>query len=61
MHLSSNLAEYGCSCPSPDDPCKHVVALAMVAARRAIPEAAMPSDLQRSTSRGFGRYDGAWE
>lgn len=61
VYLSSNLAEYGCSCPSPDDPCKHVVALAMVAARRAIPEAAMPSGFQRSTSRGFGRYDGAWE
>jgi len=61
VYLSSNLEEYGCSCPSPDDPCKHVVALAMVASQRAIPEATMPRGFQRSTSRGFGRYDGAWE
>ena len=61
VYLSSSLEQYGCSCPSPDDPCKHVVALAMVSARHTLPEAAMPGGFLSGTTRGFRRYDGAWE
>jgi uncharacterized protein (TIGR02996 family) len=33
MFISADLARYGCSCPSSIQPCKHVVALALIAER----------------------------
>jgi uncharacterized Zn finger protein len=40
--VTADLSRYGCSCPSSIQPCKHVVALALVAERTGLPEA--PSD-----------------
>lgn len=39
LFVTSDLARYGCSCPSSIQPCKHVVALALVAERTALPVA----------------------
>jgi hypothetical protein len=42
LYVSADLSRYGCSCPSSIQPCKHVVALALVAERTTLPAA--PSD-----------------
>jgi uncharacterized protein (TIGR02996 family) len=39
LYVSADLQRYGCTCPSSIQPCKHVVALALVAERTALPEA----------------------
>ncbi len=54
LFISADLARYGCSCPSSIQPCKHVVALALVAERT--PLAAAPSngiELRVSTQAGL--------
>ncbi len=40
LFVSEDLQDYGCSCPSSIQPCKHVVALALVAVRTELPERA---------------------
>jgi uncharacterized protein (TIGR02996 family) len=42
LFVTADLSRYGCSCPSSIQPCKHVVALALVAERTSLPQA--PSD-----------------
>lgn len=39
LFVTADLTRYGCSCPSSIQPCKHVVALALVAERTALAEA----------------------
>ena len=39
LFVTADLSRYGCSCPSSIQPCKHVVALALVAERSSLPEA----------------------
>jgi uncharacterized protein (TIGR02996 family) len=39
LYVTADLGRYGCSCPSSIQPCKHVVALALVAERTALPPA----------------------
>jgi hypothetical protein len=39
LFITADLSRYGCSCPSSIQPCKHVVALALVAERTQLPEA----------------------
>lgn len=39
LFVTADLSRYGCSCPSSIQPCKHVVALALVAERTTLPEA----------------------
>ena len=39
LFVAADLSRYGCSCPSSIQPCKHVVALALVAERTALPTA----------------------
>lgn len=39
LFVSADLERYGCTCPSSIQPCKHVVALALLAERTALPEA----------------------
>ncbi|MDQ3338403.1 MAG: hypothetical protein M4D80_24825 [Myxococcota bacterium] len=38
LFVTADLSRYGCSCPSSIQPCKHVVALALVAERSTLPE-----------------------
>jgi hypothetical protein len=40
LYVTADLARYGCSCPSAYQPCKHVIALALVATRGTLPVAA---------------------
>jgi hypothetical protein len=40
----------GCSCPSPEHPCKHALALLLIAAQHPIPERATPGDVIRHTN-----------
>jgi len=42
LFVSADLQRYGCTCPSTIQPCKHVVALALIAQRTILPQA--PSD-----------------
>jgi uncharacterized protein (TIGR02996 family) len=42
LYVDSNLERYACSCPSSIQPCKHVVALALIAERTTLPKG--PSD-----------------
>ena len=39
LFISTDLERYGCSCPSSYQPCKHVVALALIAERSPLPTA----------------------
>lgn len=39
LFVTADLQRYGCSCPSSIQPCKHVVALALIAERTRLPEA----------------------
>lgn len=38
LYVSADLERYGCTCPSSYQPCKHVVALALLAERMALPQ-----------------------
>jgi uncharacterized Zn finger protein len=42
LFVTADLRRFGCSCPSSIQPCKHVVALALIAERTGLPAA--PSD-----------------
>lgn len=54
LFVTADLQRYGCSCPSSIRPCKHVVALALVAERAGLPEA--PSGgLEDRVTRGLAR------
>jgi uncharacterized protein (TIGR02996 family) len=57
LYVSTDLQRYGCSCPSSIQPCKHVVALALVAERTTL--AAGPAgDIEDRVARERGeRYD----
>ena len=56
LFVSADLQRYGCTCPSSIQPCKHVVALALVAERTALPEA--PSGgIDERVTRERDRYD----
>lgn len=54
LFITADLSRYGCSCPSSIQPCKHVVALALVAERDGL--SAAPSngiELRVTTSAGL--------
>ncbi len=51
LFVSTNLERYGCSCPSSYQPCKHVIALALVATRIELP---------RVSAGGIERRVGIW-
>jgi uncharacterized protein (TIGR02996 family) len=49
--------EVGCECPSPKDPCKHAIALMLLAARQhAFPEREVPAAVMRHASRERPTY-----
>jgi hypothetical protein len=59
-HLVRN--DDGCSCPSPRDPCKHALALLLLAAAgHAFEERAPPAALARHALRERPRYSPTWE
>ena len=39
LYVTRDLSEFGCTCPSSYQPCKHVIALSLVAERTQLPEA----------------------
>ena len=50
LYISADLQRYGCTCPSSIQPCKHVVALALVAERtplRSLPSEINPARIDR--------------
>ncbi len=51
--------ESGCSCPSQKYPCKHAIALLMLAQQNAVPEADLPDGLLDEVE--YSRYDSSWE
>jgi uncharacterized protein (TIGR02996 family) len=51
LFISADLARYGCSCPSSIQPCKHVVALALVAERTPLSPAPSNGIEMRVTTR----------
>lgn len=51
LFISADLSRYGCSCPSSIQPCKHVVALALVAERTPLSPAKSNGIEHRVTSR----------
>jgi len=51
LYVTADLRRYGCSCPSSIQPCKHVVALALIAERTSLPEAAA-GDIEDRVARG---------
>ncbi|MBA2542279.1 MAG: TIGR02996 domain-containing protein [Deltaproteobacteria bacterium] len=52
LFISADLSRYGCSCPSSIQPCKHVVALALVAERTPLSPAPANGIEARVTTRG---------
>ncbi|HWO19867.1 MAG TPA: TIGR02996 domain-containing protein [Kofleriaceae bacterium] len=57
LYVSADLERYGCSCPSGIQPCKHVVALALVAERTRLP-ARSAEDIEGRVARaGLPRYE----
>lgn len=52
LFISSDLSRYGCSCPSSIQPCKHVIALALVAERTPLSPAPSNGVEARVASRG---------
>lgn len=59
LYVTADLERYGCTCPSSIQPCKHVVALALVAERTALPAA--PSDGVEDRVNGNAERYGAAE
>lgn len=51
LFITEDLSRFGCTCESPDQPCKHVVALALVATRTKLPTARAAGIERRVTSR----------
>lgn len=48
LYVRKDLSDYGCTCPSSAQPCKHVVALALIAAEIALPKEPCPSTTRSS-------------
>jgi uncharacterized protein (TIGR02996 family) len=46
LYITRDLGQYGCTCPSSYQPCKHVIALALLAERGHIPDGKPEDDLQ---------------
>jgi uncharacterized Zn finger protein len=61
LFVSADLERYGCTCPSGIQPCKHVVALALVAERSRLPEAPAAGIEDRVLERRLGRYDARYD
>ena len=57
LFISSDLSRYGCSCPSSIQPCKHVVALALIAERTGLPPAPSNGLEDRVARGGIDRHD----
>jgi uncharacterized protein (TIGR02996 family) len=55
LFVSADLERYGCSCPSGIQPCKHVVALALVAERTSLPARSAEGVEARVARQGFAR------
>ncbi len=49
LFVSADLERYGCTCPSSIQPCKHVVALALIAERTSLPERPSGGIVERVT------------
>ena len=60
LFISEDLTRYGCTCPSSIQPCKHVVALALVAARTELPEASS-NNIEDRVERRRETYQPVWE
>jgi uncharacterized protein (TIGR02996 family) len=61
LFVTADLQRYGCTCPSRFQPCKHVVALALVAERTGLPEVSAGSIEDRVTGERRERFDAVWE
>lgn len=61
LFVTADLQRYGCTCPSRFQPCKHVVALALVAERAGLPEVAAGGIEERVTGERRERFDAVWE
>jgi uncharacterized protein (TIGR02996 family) len=59
LYVARELGEYGCTCPSRIQPCKHVVALAMRSRRGLLEEKANAEHIERV--RTTQHYQSAWE
>ena len=51
LFVTADLSRYGCSCPSSIQPCKHVVALALVAERTQLKQSASPEGIEDRVAR----------
>ena len=51
LFVSADLESYGCTCPSSYQPCKHVVALALIAERKGLPNASDEALVNRVRAR----------
>ena len=51
LYVSTDLERYACTCPSSIQPCKHVVALALVAERNGLPSASDHALVERVRAR----------
>jgi uncharacterized protein (TIGR02996 family) len=56
LYVSADLERYGCSCPSSIQPCKHVVALALVAERTSLPARSAEGVEARVARQGLARF-----
>jgi hypothetical protein len=61
LFVTTDLQRYGCSCPSSIQPCKHVVALALVAERTTLPEAPSGGIEDRVSRHAVGLFDSVAE
>lgn len=59
LFVSADLRRYGCSCPSRFQPCKHVVALALIAERTGLEEA--PSHGIEDRVQQPAHFENVWE
>ncbi|HSK00754.1 MAG TPA: TIGR02996 domain-containing protein [Kofleriaceae bacterium] len=57
LFVTADLQRYGCTCPSSIQPCKHVVALALIAERTGLPPAPSNGLEDRVARGGIDRYD----
>ncbi len=56
LFVTADLRRYGCTCPSTIQPCKHVVALALIAERAGLPAAPSNGLEDRVARGGFERH-----
>ncbi len=57
LFVTADLQRFGCTCPSSIQPCKHVVALALIAERTGLPPASSNGIEDRVARGGIDRYD----